>query len=218
MTDGRRDCIRQTIPSALSSLSGPVTHRIIHDDSGDPTYREWLATEFPTFDLIGPPNGRSGFGGAIDSAWKWIDENVSDARYVFHLEDDFTFRRDVDLVDLAVLLDLCPEVVQVALRRQPWNDAEKAAGGVVESNPDAYTDCEVGGLRYLTHRLYFTTNPSLYRRKLCGIGWPDGFNSEGRFAIDLFTGDPGARSAYWGARDSGEWVTHIGTERIGTGY
>ncbi len=216
MTDGRRDCIRRTIPSALANLNGPITDRVIHDDSGDPAYRAWLAAEFPTFTLIGPPNGRSGFGGAIASAWSWLLDGTS-AHYVFHLEDDFTFNRPVEVIDMAEVLDNNPHVAQVALRRQPWNDREKAAGGVVEADPAAYRDVHQGGFDWLEHRLFFTTNPSLYRSRLCKRGWPIGERSEGFFAADLFR-DPAITCAYWGARESGEWVHHIGERRIGVGY
>ena len=46
MTDGRRACIEQTIPSALAQLDGPISLRVIHDDSGDASYRMWLRKRF----------------------------------------------------------------------------------------------------------------------------------------------------------------------------
>lgn len=46
--------------------------------------------------------------------------------------------------------------------------------------------------------------------------WPEGAESEGRFSIEVFA--DGFRSAYFGARDSGEWCHHIGRHRVGTGY
>src|SRR5690348_1760716 len=57
ITDGRRDCIQQTIPSALASLQGPITRRVIYDDSGDETHRRWLRNMFPSFDLIWHQDG-----------------------------------------------------------------------------------------------------------------------------------------------------------------
>lgn len=217
MTDGRRDCIARTIPSAIDNLTGPITHRIIHDDSGDPDYRSWLAAEFPTFDLVGPPNGRSGFGGAIASAWSYLTDIATGVDYVFHLEDDFTFRRPVNLAAMATVLATRPYLAQLALRRQPWNPAEIETGGVVELHPDAYQDCGGDGHRWLEHRMFFTTNPSLYRTALCASGWPTGDRSEGVFSARLFS-DPDVRCGYWGPRDSGEAVTHIGKARAGVGY
>lgn len=223
MTDSRRECIERTIASAeqyLPSSAGfwPITRRVIHDDSADSAYRAWLVETFPDWEIVSTPS-RAGFGGAIRNAWAYLCATADhdDAQFVFHLEDDFTFNRHVDLGGMMAVLRGRPDLVQLALRRQPWNDAEIAAGGVVESNPDAYEEHRHGTLAWLEHRLFMTTNPSLYRRSLCWRGWPDGADSEGRFAHELLA-DPAARFGYWGARDSGEWVTHIGTDRAGVGY
>ena len=46
LTNGRRDCIAQSIPSIQAHLlnAGPMT---IVDDSGDAAYREWLSLLAP---------------------------------------------------------------------------------------------------------------------------------------------------------------------------
>ena len=229
MTDGRRDCIAKAIPSALVNIRHheadefreglPFDELWIHDDSGDPEYRRWL--ERFGFETFGPPAGRSGFGGAIRSAWQHLREHSS-ADLIFHLEDDFTFRRRIGLDAMAHILDTNPHLVQLALRRQPWNEHERAAGGIVEQHPDAYVDTEQhddsGSFYWLEHRLFFTTNPSLYRRSLIEEHeWPDVRNSEGIFSHHLL-GDDRIRFGFLGARDSGEAVEHIGYERVGTGY
>ena len=219
MTDSRRHCIEHTLDSACENLQpwALISELWIHDDSGDPEYQTWLRLRYRSFTVVSTA-GRSGFGGAIRSAWATL-RSSSKADYVFHLEDDFTFNHPIDLAAMMRLLDEQPHLAQVALRRQPWNDDERDAGGIVESHPCDYTDRTDGLLlHWLEHRRFFTTNPSLYRRQLIvDHDWPDGSESEGHFSAQLF-GDPAARSAYWGARDSGEWVTHIGAERVGTGY
>lgn len=218
ITDGRKDCITRTIPSALEQLDDRlVTERWIYDDSGDSAHRAWLADTFPRFQLVWHPAGRQGFGGAIREAWHILRAR-SNEPFVFHLEDDFTFNRTVDLpAMLGVLVDH-PHLVQLALRRQPWNPQECAAGGIVEQHPHDYIDRTDGTNHWLEHRRFFTTNPSLYRRSLCHEGWPDVEHSEGHFGIDLLAKHPDWRFGFWGARDSGEWVTHIGHQRNGTGY
>lgn len=215
MTDGR-DHIFESIPSADGFLLGPISERWIHDDSGDPRHAEKLRRVFPDWQVVTTP-GRSGFAGAIRSAWSTLLE-LSSAPFVFHLEDDFTFRRVVPLTELAALLVHAPELAQVALRRQAWNPIELAAGGVVEVAPEDFEELAdpITGAAYLRHRRFFTTNPSLYRRELMERGWPAGAESEGRFSAELFR--DGLACAYFGARDSGEWVTHIGHARAGTGY
>ena len=217
MTDGR-DHIFETIPSFEASARGTISERWIHDDSGDRHHAEALQRAFPAYTVV-TSGGRSGFGGAIRSAWSILREQ-SAAPYVFHLEDDFTFLRPVDVNAMAALLAIRPELVQVALRRQPWNAAEIAAGGIVEQHPEDFADCSCPelGVECLAHRRFFTTNPGLYRRSLLlEHDWPTGPNSEGHFSAELFA-DPSARSAYLGSRTSGVWVCHTGTNRAGTGY
>lgn len=214
VTDGRRDCIQQSIPSLLGNVHGPITHRVIHDDSGDPDYRDWLSWEFAAFEVIGPDR-RTGFSGAYGNAWRYLAERPE--RFVFGVEDDFTYNRPVDLTAMAELLDRQPHLAQVALRRQAWNEQEKAAGGVVEQHPGDYEDCSDGDTHWLEHRRFLTTNPGLYRTELCRHGWPQAPNSEGILTHQLIE-DPGLRFAFWGRRSDAPWVTHIGAQRVGTGY
>lgn len=224
ITDGRDEYLQQCIPSAMANLAGPVTERWMFDDTGSDTYRRALAARYPTFRHInGGP--RRGFGGAIRSAWRHLAEH-SAARYVFHLEGDFTFERPVDLAAMAAVLDSRPHLAQMALVRQAWNEEEAAAGGVIHRFPGAYQPCSDPSIpaSWLEHRLFFTTNPSLYPARLRGVGWPDGAQSEGRFAAQLLTdGLPAVAAAdvrfgYWGSPDDQPWVIHIGQTRAGNGY
>lgn len=222
MTDGRRDYIARTVPEFLDRFDRPdlLSELVIHDDSGDPEYRAWLVERFGRqgFEIVSTTVGRSGFGGAIRSAWQHV-RDTSSARFVFHLEDDFTPTRTVPLLDMVRLLELRRDVVQVALRRQPWNAEEHAAGGIVEQHPGDYLDAVESGIPHLEHRRFFTTNPNLYRRELVDeTEWPAGSQSEGRYGIELLRQDPARRFAFYGSRDSGPWVEHIGHDRVGSGY
>lgn len=163
------------------------------------------------------PDHELGFDGAIRKGWRRVITET-DAEFVFHLEADFTFNRPVPIADMAAVLKARPYLVQLALRRQPWNNQEKAAGGVVEMHPDDYTEADLNGWRWLEHIRNFTTNPSLYPRAVCEYGWPAGPQSEGRFGIELRKNNPELRFAYWGHANSGEACEHIGHHRTGTGY
>ncbi len=216
ITDGRDDYLADCIASARENLRGPITERWMFDDTGDDDYRQRLHVLYPEFlHINGGP--RQGFGGAIRTAWSHL-RGKSHARFVFHLEQDFTFNRPVDTLDMARVLDRHPHLLQLALRRQPWNATEEAAGGIVETFPDAYEERRDGNDCWLEHRLFFTTNPCLYRRSLMAHDWPEGDQSEGHFGQRRFTEDLECRSGYWGSRVSGEWVHHIGRERAGIGY
>lgn len=214
ITDGREH-IFETVPSALANLVGPITTRLIYDDSDNDAHFDRLANEFAPlgFDVIG--GVRRGFGGAIRYCWSFLADH--EERFVFHLEDDFIFNRAVDLRSMAMVLDAHPHLAQLALRRQPWNDDERSAGGIVEQHPDDYREWNSTIGDWLEHRRFFTTNPSLYRRSLCERGWPEVEHSEGVFTHQLLA-DPDVRFGFWGRRDDTPWVTHIGHERVGIGY
>lgn len=216
MTDGRADLIKQTIPSALTMFDGDIAHRVIHDDSGSPEYKDWLQTNFPTFDVIGR-NRRVGFGGAIKYAWETILAHY-DFDYTFHLEDDFTFNDFVFLNDMIEVLDSHPHLLQMALMRQPWNQKEIEAGGVMQSDPEAFTPQSCRQHHWVEQRKFFTTNPSLYPRSLVLRGWSDEPHSEGILTHSLLNNIPLAAFGYWGKKFDPPRVTHIGNQRIGIGY
>jgi hypothetical protein len=213
ITDGRRACLQRTLESfQLATRAEHITRRIIVNDCPDPAFRAWVDTL--GFDLHVPPERkRRGFAGAIITGW----EAVGAAPYVFHLEDDFCFTRHVDVRAMIKVLAEQPHLAQMALRRQPWNETEIAAGGVVEAQPDAYEDRSDGYHHWLEHRMFFTTNPSVYPQWVRELGWPLTKHSEGIFSQQVF-GDPAIRSAYWGLRTDGPWVLHIGEIRTGTGF
>lgn len=225
VTDGRRHCVDATIRSAVANLTGDIERWWVYCDSEDRAFRQWLA-EFvaedgPIDTVFWHPDGRQGFAGAIRYAWQTVLAD-SPATHLFHLEDDFTFNRPVNVDDMAKVLDTHPHLAQLALRRQPWNDIERAAGGVVEVNPDAYQEVLMANsdrmYSWLEHREFWTTNPSLIRTEFIGDHpWPLGPRSEGVYSLSL-AADPDLRFGYWGSRESGEWVHHIGNDRVGTGY
>jgi hypothetical protein len=134
---------------------------------------------------------------------------------VFHLEDDFIFERDVDLEAMRSVLDEQPYLAQMALLRQPWFPGEVRAGGIVERDPEEYTQISDGEHEWLEHRLWFTLNPCLYRRELCELPRKTGHKHEWHFSRQLCR-DETVRFGLWG---SGEpWVRHIGEKRNGRGY
>lgn len=208
MTDGRRDYIDETVISAFDNLKGPITELWMHDDSGDENNRLWLQRRFPGFTQIGE-GPRKGFGGAYSFAWKTLAAR-SESDFIFNLEDDFTFNRTVPLDAIAKKLDENPHVYQMALRRQSWNSEERAAGGVIERWPENFKQ-EDG---WISHRMFFTTNPSLYRTSLVQTRtYTNVKDAEGHFTISILDSDPEAQFGYWGQKSDSPWVTHTGVKR-----
>ena len=215
MTDGREEYLDRCIESAHKHLQGPISEWWMHDDTGNEQYRADLRERYPDFTHIALGQ-RRGFGGAIAHAWDALSR-YSKANWIFHLEQDFIFTGPVPLTDMIEVLEDHPHLAQMALRRQAWNEAEKAAGGVVELQPESYVSMQdMRARHWLEHRVCFTTNPCLYRRSTAKLGWPNVNRSEGHFTAYLL--GKGYRFGYWGARNSGIWVEHIGHTRRGRGY
>jgi hypothetical protein len=225
MTDGRGEYLERTLASFDEQVSGPVTERVIHDDSGETAYRMWLARRFPSHRLLSTGR-RLGYAGAVRNARAHLAAKHAQP-WVFSLEDDFEFRRPVNLGDLAELLLDQPHLAQIALRRQAWG-AEVEHGGFVEQAPGWYHErSDRDGTRmWVETRRNWTCNPSLFRSELCSGGWPDGLGSEGTYGQRLLAqglpwGVPGdqVQFAYWGSIDGGrDTVWHIGEHRAGWGH
>lgn len=219
-TDGRRDYIARSLASLRTNLTGPIVKRVIFDDSGDPEYKAWLLAEFGReaqgeqgFYVVGPEK-RLGYTASMRAMWAYLDGRCS-TDYVFQAEDDFLYERFVDLVPMIEALEGGPHLRQMALLRGPYYAREIEAGSIIAEHPDAYELRNSRPHPFLEHRLYFTANPSLFRRSLCQIPWPSAASSE-RVYTDVLNRDPASRFGLWGSGEA--WITHIGAERVGTGY
>jgi hypothetical protein len=224
VTDGRDEHLQRTVAAAEAAVGDQVADRVMYDDTGDRQHTAHLTGCYRQWTVL-TAGRRLGFGGAIAYAWRVLAD-TSGAGWILHVEDDLVIHRPLDLEAMMSVLLAHPHLAQMALTRQPWNAEERAAGGVVEQHPAAYTDChDQWGREWLEHRLFFTTNVSLYRAGLCAAGWPAGPHSEGRFGIRLREeglpwGVPGdqVRFGFWGRRGDPPWTHHIGDHRAGTGY
>lgn len=224
LTNGRPACITKTIRSATEHLSG-VGPMVIIDDSGDDVYGQWLEDEFIGGTLSGHVlhiEGEHGYWRAMQALWsyaRYLLDHLDVDKAVF-LEDDFTFNEDVNVDDLATVLDAHPYLTQISLVRQPWFANEQEHGGVIgalEAQGQRFTEVTDGRFWWLEHRAVFTGNPSLIPRSTFERDWPAGDWSESRFGRELFS-DPRTRGAYWGRRTDPPKVEHIGHERVGSGY
>lgn len=154
-----------------------------------------------------------GFCRASAALWEQATAaaRIRDLGFVFWLEHDFVFERDVDLEQLAVPLAIDGNLAQMAFMRDAVNHEERAAGGLYESRRDQY----LSRGDWLAHSAYFTTNPSLMTTCFMRANpWPDFRDQcEGRFGAQLL--DRGYYFGAWG--DGAPWVRHVG-KRTGFGY
>lgn len=216
MTDGRRQYMAPAMASLLARVTGPIGRYVIHDDSGDAAYRLWLQQAFPWCEVIGPHRGRSGFCGAYASAWRWLAHDLDTESWIFQVEDDFVYNRDVDLQAMLDVMGAHPRIVQMQLRRQPWGGEPE--GGFIAQWPHFYTDVTDGGHEWLEHQRNWSTNPGLFRRALCWREWPPPPGCEGALGDAIIADNPASVFAVWGRRGDAPLVHHIGDERVGHSY
>lgn len=221
LTHGRNDTLARSLNSFVDKVGPPPSRILIHVDG--PLYRDQIPDVRLTADIDASGDQR-GFCAATRHLWRWASQ--ADTEFVFWLEHDFVFLRRVDLVPLADQLRADPKLAQMQLMRTPVSVEEVQAGGLYESRPGEYEkreawqgDGPTGELssdRWLLHRSYLTTNPSLMRTAwMAGNQWPDDDEPycEGRFGIEVL--HRGFHFGVWGHGDP--WVEHIGW-RTGFGY
>ena len=209
-TDGRRACIERTIPS-LDRLQGPVTHRVIVDDSGDPKYGAWLRTNYSdSWTVISHPE-RWGLGASLRDAWA-VGLAFPDVDCILDWEDDFVLTEPVDLARIAKALDDRPTLAELTLKRTPYSVPEHRAGGYMEACPDHFTDATVKGFAYVRHTQMFYFNPSLIPRRVARwvaqSGVPIGEESIGSNLVAA-----GYHFGVVGKIADAPRVEHIGAER-----
>lgn len=192
----------------------------IGDGRDDVHERSWasLRVMLPVVDhvvTVDDRDHRLGFSGAIVQGWR--DVLMTGADWVFAAELDFTYREPIPLLGMIELLKAEPHLAQVVLKRQPVNEEECAAGGIVEAHPDDFTQRVENGTIWTEHRRFWSTNPAVYSAKMCRHGWPQVPQSEGMFTHRLLE-DPNVRFCFWGAKFDEPLVEHIGHVRTGHGY
>jgi hypothetical protein len=206
--------LRNTLASFEEFVTPKPMHRVLIEDGPKKEKLEWRGRRYWTEEP-------EGFCRA--SARAWDIASLPGVEFVYWLEHDFLHKRNVDLEQIAEVLAYQPLISQMSLMRQPCNERELRAGGVVAADREAFVPKIVAGskrdpqrrLAWLEHGLYWTTNPSLFRRDLTGrFDWPAvGEECEGHHSIQLRR--EGYSFGVWGEGEP--WVEHVG-ERTGFGY
>lgn len=210
---GRREELEGTIASFDERVHGTVRSMTIVDDSGDPDHGAWLENRFGDRSLIVHHERNLGYREMMARTWSRI-AHTEGAPYIFWSEDDFAFERDIDLDDLAVILEHDRHLAQVVLLRAAFYPRELEAGSIPNEHPESYTQREVDGLPYLEHRRFFSCNPSLMRRSLFSAApWPEtGAGSDSEALMGPRLKALGFRFAFAGKGEP--WIRHTGRERV----
>lgn len=204
ITDGRMHELQECIKSLAINVNYDFDYKIIVNDSQDAEFTSFLMNDIDHFTVLhNRPKG--GLSGSIRTGWDFLKDKTD---YIFHVEEDFTFPKVINIQDLCFKLEES-QAVQMLLKRDPVlaNPQEAAFGGYIESDPDAFTQHN----GYMTHRKFFSLNPGIYSTNICKIGWPDG-GGEYEFYEHLkqYTNSP---CAIYGSKFDAPLVNHIGFTR-----
>ncbi len=210
--DSHTPILRNTLGSFEEMVTPQPAEKWLVED-GEP--KTW---EFPGFKRVSTGvKGPHGYCSACEVGWEIAA--VPGVDFVYWLEYDFLHERPVNLLHLAWVLLKHTEVAQMSLMRQPVNEQEVKAGGIVKASPDEFvsrrTDSARGGRHsWLEQGKYWTTNPALFRRQIADrVEWPLEDGCEGRVTVALR--HQGYSFGIWGSGE--EWVRHVGV-RSGFGY
>ncbi len=208
----RRDYLARSLSSLAEKVSGPIVQRVVYDCWGDATIRQEIeALAVPLGFYVAGPAVRPDYTESMRAMWRYLAKRAQGA-YVFQAEDDFTYEHPVDLDPMIAALADNPHLTQMALLRDSFYAREQEQGGIL-GHPEPAFERKAA---WLEHRLFWTANPSLFRKSLTAIPWPVGNHSETLFGNTVLR-DPRARSAFWG--DASEpSIRHIGAVRAGSGY
>jgi len=150
-----------------------------------------------------------GFAKNIDFAWKQVERS---ADFILHLEDDFIFNGRPPIEQMVDVLVANPSLAQMVLKRQPWSQEEKDAGGydILHGFVNAQADHATrrGNSRYMLHNKFFSSNPSLIPRSVFSRGWRGTEEDMTRHLLEH-----GFVFGCWGLKGDAPDVHHIGDYR-----
>ena len=204
--------LRESLTSLNDRVTGPIVQRVVYSDWAGHRDELVAIAEEEGFYVVG--EGHHGYTGARRRLWAYLAKRARGA-FIFATEDDFMYDRDVDLEPMIATLEENPDLRQLALLRGPYYPRELEAGGVLQTLQTPHELVNHREHPFVAHRDHFTANPSLFRRSLTDVAWPDGKSSERLFGETVLR-DPSARFAYWGTGDP--WISHIGAVRAGSSY
>jgi hypothetical protein len=202
ITDGRREYLERTLAAAGEMIPGFLP--VFVNDSGDGDYCDWLNT-LNAHSVHHPE--RRGMAAAVRTALSTVVSTT--ARYAFYLEEDFVLTAPVQLDAMIATLDAYPRLSQLVLKRQPWSDEEKNAGGQIEVAPTAYEDRD----GFVEHKRLFSFNPSLMRVEACEKALQDPGSNGLEAGITQTLVREGYSFAFWCARTDPPRCEHIGEAR-----
>lgn len=212
----RRGYLERSIESlAANVVYEPTVARVVFSDWA-PRFRPELEAIAGRHGFYVVGDGNRGFTAAMRGLWRYANTRPWGYEYAFVTEDDFEIERPVPVDAMMRTLALNQHLLQVALLRDAFYEAERERGGILGHPSEEFLARSEAGATWLEHRRFFTLNPTLVRRSIFARPWPTARHSEAVFGRDAFRMNRFARSALWGSGET--WVRHLGEIRAGVGY
>ncbi len=218
-TNGRDEFLSRTLRRNLKLLHDLDGLRVMVDDTGTPEHGEQMIREYADLDfsVLQPDiHNRRGQPAVIEQGWRYLLHHADPHDYVFHLEDDFLLRQDIEIADLLKVLEADVFRAQVVLMRQPWFQNEKDCGGVIPAR-------EAQGARFfqregcVTHTDHWSFNPCVYPLDLIA-DYAYGQHDWAEASYGRMLSDDGYHFAYYGTPSEWPMVEHIGAYRVEGGW
>jgi hypothetical protein len=200
----------ETVESIDRRLHGPIAQKLCLVDGCEAERLEILRSLLgPSWAVLGLSHTIRGFGASMRRAT--VIAGQMDTRWLMWFEDDFKLLQDIDLADLAAIMERDPEIAQVCFQRQPVWPQELAEGTIFCG--DDFEQCD----GYVRSNHYWTTNPSLMPTKIYRDNpWPPDPVSEKQFGERLYP--QGYWTATYGNLTDAPRIEHLGGERTNVGY
>jgi hypothetical protein len=209
--DGRNEYLKRTLESFIDNVMPIPEHSLLINDSKDSEGIE-IAKEYGLKTAINT-HGGLGIFRSVELAWKYVRENWPDVEFIFHQENDFEYNQVIDVKSMLEVLRN-KHVMQVALKRQAWYKHELKYGDfmrqLVSNKPNCMVDYAINGVKVVTHREFFTNNPSIYRISTM----PQIYESEYLIRGHFKKIDTHWTCCYLGRINDKPLVTHIGEIKV----
>jgi hypothetical protein len=220
--NGRKGYLERTIASWEANLKDQPKYKIIFDDSGNKEYLDWLNKTYgDRFDIVATGTSAVGQRAALDFIFNFIKH--LDVDYILQVEEDWMLNRPLSISEIAEVLDLNPNILQMRIPRVVWyaphNVLDINAGSILLhqiNQPDSWalfkTDNKNSWYEWRGNFYFWTHNPNLFRKEVLSeeYGSITEESHEYFFGKRLMDKYPNASSGFWASNPYDAYITHIG--------
>jgi len=214
LTDGRSEYLSQTVKSwETHSDILKSKNKLIFDDSGDESYREYLRNTYTNYKIVPISENRVKINRAIHFAHQYIKSlNCS---HTVWIEDDQILLLDINILNMIEIIER-EKLLQLSLVRAPFFYDELGDKNIIDTlTKNGWPMVDMGD--YTAHEVIFPLHPHVFPNRILDCKWQqddDAVFCESKFAKRLFSLFPRTsdklRLGFYGNKDSDPQNKHIG--------